>query len=191
MSEENQAIIRRFFEALWNTGNSAAIDDLMDSKCDGDFFYVRDESLLPSAQRAFLAAKSPAYSESTVSARLEEMAKTNPDIAKIIMKRMIIRQEGNFRGLIKSSTKRYREAFPDVCCTIQEIIAEDDMVWARWTLEGTHHGPGPGNTSTKQIVMITGVSISRVAGGKIQDYRYHVAFPGLGLEWVRGLFPRP
>lgn len=191
MSEENEAVVRHFFEELWNTGNSEAIDDLMDPKCDGDFFYVRDESLLPSVQHAFSDAASPAYGESTVSARLEEMAKAHPDLAKIIIKGMIIRQGENFRGLIKSSAKRYREAFPDVRCTIEEMIAEEDMVWTRWTLRGTHQSPSLGNLSIAKIVTVTGVSISRLSGGKIQDHRYHVAFPGLGLDWVLGLFPRP
>jgi predicted ester cyclase len=193
MSEENQAIVRRFFEELWNTGNPDAIDDFMDSSCDGDFFYLRDESLLPSAQEAFFQAKSPEYVEGTITARLEEMDKTHPEHAKIIFKGMIIKHEGKFRGIIKSSAKRYREAFPNVWCTIEEMVAEEDMVWTRWTLRGTHHvsGSGLGALSTEKTVTVTGVSISRVAGGKIQDYRYHVAFPGLGLEWVRGLFPRP
>jgi predicted ester cyclase len=191
MSQENQAVVRQFLQELWNAGNSDAVDQLMDSSCEGDFLYVRDKSLLPSAQEAFSLAKSPGYSESTVSARLEEMAQTNPELAKRIIKGMIIRQEGNFRGVIKSSAKRYRETFPDVHCTIEAMIAEEDLVWTRWTLQGTPQSSGPGNISATKTITVTGVSISRIIDGKIKDHRYHVAFPGLGLNWVRGLFPRP
>jgi hypothetical protein len=36
------------------------------------------------------------------------------------------------------------EAFPDVQITVNELIAENDMVALHWTLRGTHLGPYQG-----------------------------------------------
>lgn len=55
MSEENKAIVRRFFEELW-ADNPDAIDDLMDAACDGDICYPRPGGSLPSTEEAFSAA---------------------------------------------------------------------------------------------------------------------------------------
>jgi predicted ester cyclase len=39
----------------------------------------------------------------------------------------------------------YRRAFPDLMFHVDVILAENDLVAARWTAEGTHSGPW-GNT---------------------------------------------
>jgi predicted ester cyclase len=163
----------------------------MDAKCDGEICYPRPGGSLPSAEEAFLAANSALYADSVL-ARLEEMTKTHPELAKSIMKRLMIRHEGNFRGIIKSSAKNFREAVPDVRCTIEEMIAHEDMVWTRWTLRGTFqaHGPTTGASLDGTPVTVTGVSICRLANGKIRDYRSY-AVSDRWLESVCGIVPRP
>jgi predicted ester cyclase len=190
MCEENKAIVRRFFEELW-TGNPDAIDDLMDAACDGDICYPRPGGSLPSAEEAFSAANAALYADSVLT-RFEEMTKTDPELAHSIMKRLLIRHEGNFRGIIKSSAKRYREAVPDVRCKIDEMVAQDDAIWTRWRLLGTFKPLGSGlDTSLHgKSVTVTGVTICRLADGKIRNYRSW-AVSERWLESVCGILPRP
>jgi len=54
MSEENKAIVRRFFDELWNTRTPDAVDDLIDAKCDGDICYLRPGALCPPPRRLSL-----------------------------------------------------------------------------------------------------------------------------------------
>jgi len=132
MSEENKAIVRSFFEELWNTGNLEMIDDLMHAKCDGDLFYPVPGTFPPSAKEAFSAAKSPSYGEGGVTTRLEEMTKAYPDLAKLIIKGLIIRQEGNFRGVIKTRAKKYRN--------IERLSQTCGAQLERWSLKKTWSG---------------------------------------------------
>jgi ketosteroid isomerase-like protein len=191
MSDENKAVVQHFYDALWNGGNPDAIDDLMDAKCDGEICYPRPGGSLPSAEEAFSAANSALYADSVLT-RLGDMTKTHPELAKSIMKGLLIRHEGNFRGIIKSSAKKFRGVVPDVRCTIEEIIAQEDMVWARWTLRGTFqaHGSGAGASLDGKPVSVVGASILRLSGGKIQDYRSY-AISDRWLESVAGIVPRP
>ncbi len=171
MSEDNQAIVRSFFETLWNTKNADAVDDLMESNCDGDFIKVLPPALPPSPPDAFSATKHPGTSVTT---RLEEMANTHPEIA-----RRIIERNRNFRGVIKRSVGRYRESVPDVQFKIEEMVAEGGMVWTRWTLRSSdkaHSHKVSISILTGKPVAVTGVNISRIAEGKIQDYRSYIVF---------------
>jgi len=192
MSEQNKDIVRRFFDELWNTGNPDVINDLMDATCDGDICHLRPGGSLPSAEDAFSAASSAVYADSVL-LRLQEMTKTHPELAKSIIKGLIIRQEGNFRGIIKSSAKKYREAVPDVRCTIEQMVAQEDMAWVRWTLRGRFQddSSGAGASLDGKSVTATGVSVCRLADGKIRDYRAYTIFPDHWLYVVRGIFPRP
>jgi predicted ester cyclase len=191
MSEENKIIVRRFYDALWNSGNPEAINDLMDDACDGDICHLRPGGSLPSAEGAFSGANSASHADSVLT-RLQEMTKTHPELAKPIVKRLMIWHEGNFRGIIKSSAKKYREAVPDVRCTIEEIIVQEDMVWARWTLRGTFqaHGSTRGASLDGKPVAVIGAGIFRLSEGKIQDYRSY-AMSDRWLESVAGIVPRP
>jgi hypothetical protein len=120
MSDENKAIVQRFFDELWNSGNPDAIDEVMDAGCDGDICYPRPGGSLPSAEEVFPAAHSALYSDSVLT-RLEEMTKTHPELSRSIVKNLIIHHEGNFRGIVKSAAKKFRTAIPDVKCTIEEM----------------------------------------------------------------------
>jgi steroid delta-isomerase-like uncharacterized protein len=57
-------------------------------------------------------------------------------------------------------------AFPDVQLTIEDQIAEGDKVVTRWTARGTHKGNFQGIAPTDREVVITGIIISRIEGGK-------------------------
>ena len=63
----------------------------------------------------------------------------------------------------------YRGAFPDIRFTVEEQIAEGDMVATRWTSIGTHTGELAGIPPTNARGTNTGVSIDRVVDGKIVE----------------------
>ena len=57
-------------------------------------------------------------------------------------------------------------AFPDVQLTIEDQIAEGDKVVTRWRARGTHKGNFQGIAPTDMEVVITGIIISRMEGGR-------------------------
>ena len=60
-------------------------------------------------------------------------------------------------------------AFPDVHLTIEDMIGEGDRVVIRYTYRGTHKGDLMGIPPTGKQVAVTGISIMRVANGKILE----------------------
>jgi len=69
----------------------------------------------------------------------------------------------------KQIVTMYLTAFPDVNCTIEDLVVEGDKVVARWTGRGRHQG-NLGNTApTGKQVTVTGIDIHRIAGGKIKE----------------------
>ena len=59
------------------------------------------------------------------------------------------------------------KAFPDWIETIEDIIAEGDKVWIRFTGTGTHKGEFRGLTPTGKKVTFKGVQIWRLVDGKV------------------------
>jgi len=83
--------------------------------------------------------------------------------------------------------RRILAGFPDACNTIDEIVAEADRVVVRWTMTGTHGGDGLGFPATGRAVRLEGVTISRIADGRIAE---HWSFrDDLGLLRQLGLMP--
>lgn len=69
----------------------------------------------------------------------------------------------------KEFIQQYLSAFPDGRVTIDLQIAEGDYVTSRWTGRGTHKGELMGIAPTNKQVTVTGITISRVANGKIAE----------------------
>ena len=63
----------------------------------------------------------------------------------------------------------YRSAFPDLHFTIEEEVAEGDKVVTRWTARGTHKGELMGIPPTGRQATVTGITINRIANGKIVE----------------------
>jgi steroid delta-isomerase-like uncharacterized protein len=63
----------------------------------------------------------------------------------------------------------YRTAFPDIHFIVEDQIAEGNKVATRWTATGTHQGELMGIPPTGKLCTVTGISIGRIAGGKIQE----------------------
>jgi steroid delta-isomerase-like uncharacterized protein len=117
MSQENIALIRRWFEEVWNKGRLEAIDEMA-------------------------SADVVAHGHAPYDIGLEQ-----------------------FRSLFNN----VRGAFPDIRIGIDFTLAEDDKVAARWTATATHKGSFLGYAATGRAINVSGVSIMRIAGGKIVE----------------------
>lgn len=89
MSEDNKALVRRFYDEIFTKKNANAIDEI----CSPDF-----------VERNPMPGQSPARQG----------------------------MKGAFGGFL--------HAFPDMAVIIEEMIAERDVVAARFTVTGTHQG---------------------------------------------------
>jgi steroid delta-isomerase-like uncharacterized protein len=87
----------------------------------------------------------------------------------------------------KKRATLYRTAFPDLRLTIEEIIAEGETVMARWSCRGTHKGDLSGIAPTGKHIIISGVSITRFANGKLVEG--WINWDALGLMQQLGVVP--
>ena len=78
---------------------------------------------------------------------------------------------------LKQYVATLRRAFPDMCFTIEELIAEGDAVASRWSLRCTHLGEFEGLAPTGKVLDETGITIFHFAGGKIVDDRFESSIP--------------
>jgi len=87
----------------------------------------------------------------------------------------------------KKRATLYRNAFPDIRFTVEDIIAEGETVVARWSCRGTHKGDLNGIAPTGKQFNITGVSITRFTNGKMSEG--FVNWDALGLMQQLGAVP--
>jgi steroid delta-isomerase-like uncharacterized protein len=62
-----------------------------------------------------------------------------------------------------------RNAFPDLKCTIDDMIAERDEVVVHWTIRGTQRQSFLGMAPTNRTATISGTTINRIENGKIVE----------------------
>jgi steroid delta-isomerase-like uncharacterized protein len=120
---ENKALVTRFYEQVWNQGNTAVAHEVFD---DG---YVRHD-LRPTAALPGAAGQ----------------AKVAGDV---------------------------RRAFPDLTFGVDLLVAEGDMVAARWTASGTHTGPWGDVAPSQRPVTFSGVNFFRISNGKVVELWNH------------------
>ena len=63
----------------------------------------------------------------------------------------------------------YRSAFPDVKINVDHMVAEGDIVAARWSGTGTHGGDGLGFPATGRQVQLSGMTFVRIQNGKLVE----------------------
>jgi steroid delta-isomerase-like uncharacterized protein len=122
-AEEHKAIIRRFYEEVWNRGNLDVADEIFTDD------YVRHDL------RPGTAPPGPAGQKAVA-------------------------------GL-------FRAAFPDVHLAVELLVAEGELVAARWTMEGTHAGAWGGVAPTGRRVRFAGVNLFRFADGQVVELWNH------------------
>ena len=121
--ESNKALVRRFYEEVWNRGNVEIADKIFAEN------YARHDL------RPGNALPGPAGQ--------------------------------------KKIAADFRAAFPDLRMTIDLIVAEGDMVAARWTTEGTNMGHWGDVPPTDKHARFSGVNIFRIAQGKVVELWNH------------------
>ncbi len=122
-TEQNKALIRRFYDEVWNKGNLDVTYEVFDDS------YVR-----------------------------HDLRPGNPSPGP----------EGQ-----KKIASDFRAAFPDLQMSIDLMVAEDDMVVARWTTRGTNTGAWGGVSPTGKQAQFSGVNIFRIANGKVVEIWNH------------------
>jgi steroid delta-isomerase-like uncharacterized protein len=70
---------------------------------------------------------------------------------------------------VKQIISTFREAFPDLHVTIEDQVAENDLVSSRSVTSGTHRGTLFGVAPTQKHVEMTGMTMARVRDGKIYE----------------------
>jgi steroid delta-isomerase-like uncharacterized protein len=76
-----------------------------------------------------------------------------------------IRGKDGFRGFIDT----YLKGFPDGAITVDDQIAEGDIVATRWTARGTNTGELMGMPPTGKQVTLTGITYGRIEDGKARE----------------------
>jgi steroid delta-isomerase-like uncharacterized protein len=89
----------------------------------------------------------------------------------------------------KQGMAAFHTAFPDLHFTVEDVVAEGDAVVVRWSLRGTHLGNYQGRPPTGKPVSVTGMSLFRLADGKIQQIT--VSMDRMGLSQQLGWLPEP
>src|SRR5215204_1369810 len=99
---------------------------------------------------------------------------------------------GETRGIegARQFAATYRQAFPDLENTIEDMVAEGDKVVVRFRARGTHQGETEtfGSPTGKQME-ITGITIKRVSEGKIVEAWTN--FDAMGMMQQLGHIPSP
>ena len=92
-------------------------------------------------------------------------------------------------GAWRQFSGSFAEAFPDIRLTIEDIMAEGDMVAARVAFRGTHRGEFQGIPPTGKEVAFTSIEVNRVEEGKVREH--WVELDLLGLKQQLGAIPEP
>ncbi len=137
-TEENKAILRRFYDEVFSQGKY----DVLDEICAPDYV---------------------SHSPSTL-----------PGVPND--------REGQ-RQIIMA----YRKAVPDIHFTIEDVVAEGDKVFCRWSSTGTNTGEVPGMPATGKFTTVKGVDIERVQDGKLVEG--WGLFDRLGMLQQLGVLP--
>ena len=122
-TEDNKALVRRFYDEVWGRRNFDAADDIFAQD------YIRHDLRPGNAPGGPVGQKKVAA--------------------------------------------EFLAAFPDWQQTIELMVAEGDLVVARWTAEGTHTGPWGGVAATGKRARISGVNIFRIKDGKVVELWNH------------------
>jgi steroid delta-isomerase-like uncharacterized protein len=83
----------------------------------------------------------------------------------------------------------YLNAVPDLRVTIEDLVAEGDRVAVRRSYEGTHQGELLGIPATGRQLRVGGISIFRLAEGKVTEHWEQL--DRLALMQQLGVIPAP
>ncbi len=84
--------------------------------------------------------------------------------------------------------QKWRAPFSDFTLTVDVMLAEEDLVAARWTIAARHTGPFAGQPGFGKSVRFSGVNIFLLEGGQIAEIWNHR--DDLSLYQQIGAMPR-
>ena len=87
----------------------------------------------------------------------------------------------------QAALKGWHQAFSDVVVEPRKLIAEGDLVTVYWVARGTNTGTGNGLPAAGKKVELAGITIWRIADGKIKEE--WSAFDQLSMMRQLGLLP--
>jgi steroid delta-isomerase-like uncharacterized protein len=91
------------------------------------------------------------------------------------------------REAVQGMLSAFRAGFPDLQMTVEETFGSGDKAAVRWRMQGTHTAELFGIPPSNKAVSVNGISIVRVAGGKIvEDW---VSEDTMGLMQQIGVVP--
>lgn len=67
------------------------------------------------------------------------------------------------------AVRLWREGFPDIKVTVEDVLGEGDKVFCRFTTRGTHNGPLFGIPATGKPVTIHEMSCHRIVDGLVVE----------------------
>jgi steroid delta-isomerase-like uncharacterized protein len=70
---------------------------------------------------------------------------------------------------VKVQVRALRAAFPDLSVTIEDLIAEGDLVAVRCTWRGTHQGSFRGVPPIGRHIQLSSMAFWRIGGGQIRE----------------------
>jgi len=88
---------------------------------------------------------------------------------------------------LKDAAGGYRAGFPDLTLRVEAQVAEGDTVCTRWTAVGTNSGEFWGMAPTGKQGTVTGITIDRIADGRIVESWTN--WDALGLMQQLGVVP--
>lgn len=80
-----------------------------------------------------------------------------------------VQEFGSGADGFKRFIKVQRKAFPDMQISLEDQIVTEDAVVDRWTGRGTHEAEFMGLEPTGREVVASGITIHRIADGKIAE----------------------
>lgn len=83
------------------------------------------------------------------------------------------------REALRQSVTAYRNAFPDLTFTLNQVNVDGDLVVVQWTAKGTHRASLMNLPATGKTATVSGISISEYKAGKV--LRDHTEWDALGL----------
>ncbi len=93
------------------------------------------------------------------------------------------------REALRQGNAATRAGFPDIHVDVEDLLAEGDTVAVRWTAQGHYQGELPGGPAPEKPVIVTGITIFRLADDKLEESWLN--WDTLGLLQQLGIVPTP
>lgn len=88
---------------------------------------------------------------------------------------------------LQDAFRRFHQVFPDLHIALDDLVAVDDKVAARWTASGTHRAELGGIPATGSFVRWGGIDFYRLVDGKVVEWWRNDDFVGLLQQLGRDL----